>query len=47
MMAEASDNSNRNGGVAMGMSGSERISSNLIIRLMLVPYTFLLFCIRS
>ena len=36
MMMAASDNSNLNGCAAMGVREAERISSNLIIRLLLV-----------
>ena len=46
MMDAASDNSNRNGGAAMGMGGAERISSNLISRLILVSDPLFLFCVR-
>ena len=47
MMAAVSDSSNLNGGAAMGVSGSERISSNLIIRLILVSDPILILCVRS
>ena len=47
MMDAASDNSNRNGGAAMGMGGAERISSNLISRLLLVSVDLLVFGICS
>ena len=47
MMAAVSDNSNRNGGAAMGGYGSERIASNLISRLLLVSDPLFLFCVRS
>ena len=43
MMDAASDNSIRNGGVAMGMGGAESIDSNLISRLLLVYDTLFLF----
>ena len=43
MMDAASDNSNRNGGAAMGMGEVERIASNLISRLLLVSDNLLLF----
>ena len=36
MMAAAFDNSNRDGGSAMGMGGDESIAYNLISRLILV-----------
>ena len=39
MMAAVSDNSNRNGGTAMGVGGTERIASNLISRSLLVSDT--------
>ena len=42
-MAAAFDNSNQNGGCAMGMGGSERIASNLISRLLLVYDPLFLF----
>ena len=42
-MAVASDNSNRNGGAAMGVGGDERIASNPIIRLLLVSGPPLIF----
>ena len=47
MMAAVSDSSNLNGGAAMGVSGSERISSNLIIRLLLVSDLIFLFGVHS
>ena len=47
MMSAASDNSNLNGGAAMGVGGAERIASNLIKRLLLVSDPLLLFGIRS
>ena len=47
MMVVVSDNSNRNGGAAMGMGRSDRIASNLISRLLLVSVTLLLLGIRS
>ena len=47
MMDAVSDNSNRNGGAAMGVCGSERIDSNLISRLLLVPDTLFIFGVRS
>ena len=46
MMAEVSDNSNRNGGAAMGVGGAERIASNLISRLLLVSYPLFLSGVR-
>ena len=46
-MAAVSDNSNRNGGAAMGVGGAERIDSNLISRLLLVSDTLLLFGVNS
>ena len=46
-MAAVSDNSNRNGGALMGVVGAERISSNLIIRLILVSDPLLILCVRS
>ena len=46
-MDAGSDNSNRNGGAAIGMGGDERIASNLINRLLLVYVPVFLFGIRS
>ena len=43
MMDMVSDNSNRNGGAAMGVGGAKKISYNLIIRLLLVSGTLYLF----
>ena len=47
MMAAVSDNSNRNIGAAMGVGGAERITSNLIRRLLLVSDPFFLFGVHS
>ena len=47
MMAAVSDNSNRNGGAAMGVCGSERIAFNLISRLLLVRDPLFIFGVRS
>ena len=47
MMAVVSDNSNRNGGAALGVGGAERISSNLIRGLLLVSDPLFLFGVRS
>ena len=41
-MAAVSDNYNRNDGAAMGVGGAERISYNLISRLLLVSDPILL-----
>ena len=46
-MDAVSDNSNRNGGAAMGVDGSERIAYNLIRMLLLVSDPLLLFGVRS
>ena len=46
MMDVAFDNSNRNGGSAMGMGGGERIASNLISRLILLSDPLFLFGVR-
>ena len=42
-MAAVSDNSNRNGGAAMGVGGAERIAYNLTSRLLLVSDTLFFF----
>ena len=47
MMSAASDNSNLNGGSAMGMGGDERIASKIISMLLLVSDPLLLFGICS
>ena len=47
MMVVVSDNSNRNGGAAMGMGGAERIDSNRIRSLLLVTVPLILFEICS
>ena len=47
MMDVVSDNSNRNGGAAMGVGRAERIYSNLISRLILVSDTIFFFGVCS
>ena len=47
MMAAVSDDSNRNCGAAMEVGGDERISSNLISRLLLLSDPIFLFGVRS
>ena len=46
MMAAASNNSDRNGGVAMGMGWAERIASNLTKNLLIVSVPLFLFGIH-
>ena len=46
MMAVVSNNSNLNGGAAIGVGGAESIDSNLISRLLLVSDPLLIFGVR-